>query len=749
MPVRLALPALAMALALPAWAEEPLGAPVAVPSADPSAPVAAPPPSDAPVEPVDEPSDEDLHLFVIHASNPEDEAVQSRETLDAEALARAAGQDLTETLSTVAGVTLQGGTADVSKPIVRGQTERRLLVLFDGVRHESQKWGADHATEIDPFAAGAIHVVRGASGARYGPDAIGGVILVESPELRRLPGVGGQALTSFSSNGNRSYAALRLDIAPAKVPGLSLRIHGDVARGANLRAPDYVLGNTASGVYNLGATAQYAWDTGYLRARWTRYDLRAGVFYGAQSSSPAAFQEQLDAERPITADLWRTTFPIDRPRQEVTHNLAALDLHTALGPRVTLDATYAFQHNHRAEFDQVRDADNAGAQYDFTLRTHSLDVVLSHDDVVTDRARLRGEIGAQGLFQENVYAGLPLLPNYRSFSFGVFGVGRLRIDRTDLEVAVRYDHLARNVWLSDDDRDRQARRGALEGIPCTPTDTGGARCPFAYDAASVSLGGLVHLIPDHLDLKLDAATASRFPHVDELFLAGAAPTFPVYALGDPDLGVETTWGGTATMELRTAWFDGEISGYGSYIDQFIYFAPELDADGELHVDVTVRGAWPRYSWRPIDATVLGGDGTVRVAPTAPVGLDLTGALVRMRDAATGAFLVGAPPDRVTARLVGRVPERDPLHALEIAAHVVWVARQTRTDLRADFAPPPPAYALLGLSADAQVHAGGRMIRIGIETNNLLNTRYRSYTSLLRYYADQPGRDLRVRLGLDF
>ncbi len=38
------------------------------------------------------------------------------------------------------------------------------------------------ATEIDPFSAGSISVIRGAAGARYGPDAIGGVILVEPIE---------------------------------------------------------------------------------------------------------------------------------------------------------------------------------------------------------------------------------------------------------------------------------------------------------------------------------------------------------------------------------------------------------------------------------------------------------------------------------------------------------------------------------------------------------------------------------------
>ena len=40
-------------------------------------------------------------------------------------------------------------------------------------------------------------------------------------------------------------------------------------------------------------------------------------------------------------------------------------------------------------------------------------------------------------------------------------------------------------------------------------------------------------------------------------------------------------------------------------------------------------------------------------------------------------------------------------------------------------------------------------RIGLQVHNALNARYRDYTSLLRYYADQPGRDVRIRLGTSF
>ena len=46
-----------------------------------------------------------------------------------------------------------------AKPVVRGRAISRVLKL-DGVRHEGQDW-ASTTPEIDPFAAGATHVVKG------------------------------------------------------------------------------------------------------------------------------------------------------------------------------------------------------------------------------------------------------------------------------------------------------------------------------------------------------------------------------------------------------------------------------------------------------------------------------------------------------------------------------------------------------------------------------------------------------------
>ena len=687
----------------------------------------------------------DSDEIVVHYVDPDLQGTRARTTLDEDALEASAGQDLAETLTQVPGVTLSRGTGDTAKPIIRGQTERRLLVLYDGVRHEGQKWGPDHATEIDPFSAGEISVIRGAAGARYGPDAIGGVVLVTPPPLREDPGISGRGVVYFATNGLRPHGALRLDAVPAGLDQLSLRIEGDYARGATLSAPDYLLGNTASETWNLGAAARLRWNQGEARLSWHHYDLRAGVFYGVQNSTPDEFEEQLLADTPPTAELWTRTYVTDRPYQDVTHDLFALHL-SQEGDWGALVGTYAFQLNHRQEFEQVREGVE-DAQYDFTLRTHSLDVVYTQPEVFLGSATLTGEAGLQGGFQENVYRGLTLIPSFRGFSGGVFAHERLQLGRVDLEAGGRYDHLSRTAWLDSQAWQRHLRQGTVDDGLCTELDNG-ARCAASYDTGSVSLGALVHLVPQVLDLKLDLSQASRFPNIDELYLIGSAPTLPVYAVSDPGLGVETAWTGSTTLGLRTRWVTGELSAYGGYIADYIYFAPELNDDGSLHYDVTIRGSWPTYSYRALDVTMMGADGGVQLGPELPVGLALSGSLVRIQEAATGQHLVGVVPDRARIEAIVRAPDLGPVSGLTLTVSTDLVAKQTRTDLDADFAPPPDGYVLLGAGVSARIALGRRSLRLGISGFNLLDTAYRDYTSLLRYYADQPGRDLHVRVGFD-
>ena len=119
---------------------------------------------------------------------------------------------------------LTSGT--VKKPIVRGQSGPRVLLLVDGVRHEGQDWGLDHGPEIDPFTADTIEGGRGAAGVRYGAEAMAGVVLVEPRPFREVKGYDGEITAVAELNGRRTTLAARLDGATSS--NFAWRIEGNV-----------------------------------------------------------------------------------------------------------------------------------------------------------------------------------------------------------------------------------------------------------------------------------------------------------------------------------------------------------------------------------------------------------------------------------------------------------------------------------------------------------------------------------------
>lgn len=97
----------------------------------------------------------------------------------------------------------------------------------------------------------------------------------------------------------------------------------------------------------------------------------------------------------------------------------------------------------------------------------------------------------------------------------------------------------------------------------------------------------------------------------------------------------------------------------------------------------------------------------------------------------------------------RWPEVGRIRNGYVSLHGTYVDRQRRFDRDADLAVPPAAYFLVGASAGVQLPLGDHLLTLGLEGNNLGNARYRRYVSLLRYFADEPGWELRLRLSFDF
>jgi iron complex outermembrane receptor protein len=689
-------------------------------------------------------------VIVIQERAPEPEAMGSTAVVDGKALARSRGRPLTEALAEVPGVAPLRTGSGVAKPVVRGQYGRRLQLVVDGVRHRAQDWGLDHAPELDPFVAARIKVVRGASGVRYGPDAIGGAVVVDPPEPRRRPGVRGELHAVGFSNGVGGSLASRLQGLFSELPSTSFQLEGSLRRSAASETPDYALDNTGAGEWALGATvAQRAGDDDY-ELSFRHYQARLGVCTCLRVDSAEDFRAQIERERPLGAESYTSELSVERPYPAVAHELAVARARWRWAGLGMLATTYSFQYDHRREYDIVRDA-TTGPQFDFRLATHDLDVVFEHVPLhVGDHAHLRGSVGVAGTLQVHDYAGLPLIPDYLGGAAAVHASERLVTRSVEVEGGARYDFLRRAASLARNDFSRLVRSGQLAEDSCGlfAETADSVDCATSFHTFSASLGARVELVTGWT-AKLELATASRPPNPDEQYLNGTSPTFPVLGLGKPDLGAETSLSATLTTAFRGGSWIAEVSGFVNRIDDYIYFQPAIDDGGAPVFDVLIRGTFPRFVTRPVDALFYGVDGGVELLLPAGFSLGAQLSVVRAKNRSDGGYLVLIPPDRVRASAGWR---RDDVFGLSQAFASVGATvqrRQTRYELSADFAPPPPGSVLVDLELGVRARFGHTPVELALRADNLLGTRHREYPSLLRYYADQPGRQIFLRLGLEF
>jgi iron complex outermembrane receptor protein len=634
----------------------------------------------------------------------------------------------------------------MAKPIIRGQYGRRLLILVDGIRHRAQEWGLDHAPEIDPFVADKLTVVRGASAVRYGPDAIGGAILAAPPELLQQPGHAGEAHLVGMANGLGGGLASRLQWASERVPGLAGQIEGTFKRLAAPATPDYALDNTGSRTWNLGAAVGYR-RRGDYRLSYLHYEAELGVCTCLRHHSIEDFNAQLALGRPIGSDAYRSDFEIERPSQRMAHDLALARAQWDWGGLGTITGTYAFQHDLRREYDVVRQA-VSGPQFNFRLMTNEAELVLAHRPLhLSDGLHVRGSVGVTGMAQHQYYSGLPLVPDYTAWGGGAYAIERLIGRDFELEAGVRYDVLARTAAIDRQSFLRLVRSGQLALDACGSSTVDPVDCASTFHTVSTSLGGLVRLT-DAWSAKLELSTASRPPNPDEQYINGSSPTFPVLGLGKPDLRPETTYSSSVTTSYQGHHVAAEASVYANRIANYIYFAPAIDGMGAPIFDVLIRGTFPRFVTRAVDAVFYGADGGIAVTPVPALELGAQVSLVRARTR-EGAYLVFVPADRVRATLTYKPPAFGPARKSFASVTGEYVARQKRFDLTADLAAPPPAYFVLGGEVGTELRVGAHPVEIAIQGTNLLNTRYRDYTSLLRYFADQAGWQLMLRLSLHF
>ena len=188
----------------------------------------------------------------------------------------------------------------------------------------------------------------------------------------------------------------------------------------------------------------------YSRQRWgidvfySQFRTKIGLFSGAQVGNLTDFYAAIARPEPRRQPGF--SYALDRPYQQVQHDLLRVRAFVRSERWGTLTATVARQQNARREFDVLAFSRSTNPELYLRLITHTADLVWEHSPATTANdgsrsvGRFSGSVGVNGITQGNVRRFLFLIPNYRNYGAGLFAIERYTRAHWTLEAGVRYDY---------------------------------------------------------------------------------------------------------------------------------------------------------------------------------------------------------------------------------------------------------------------------------------------------------------------
>src|SRR6266446_3929015 len=442
-------------------------------------------------------------------------------------LRRAQGVSLAHVVEALPGVRAITTGSQIGKPVIRGFSGARVLMLENGSRLEDYSWSDEDGPSVETAFVRRIEVIRGPASVLYGSDALGGVINVIAEALPDAAGGPAFIRTGFTL----SAASNNVEIAPgAQVEGargnMGWRVAAIGRHASNLHTPAGELDNTGFGAYNGDAAAGWRWPSGSsLSVRVVHY---GGEFKLLEANAPPGEtggperkagdeRVQISGQRP-----WGT-WRVEGKGQLQFHSLI----------EVADDST-----------------GTESEQFNLLLQTGSLDLLLHHGGTT---------FGLTMLGQRNDASGRePIVPNANVLSSAAFAFEQWSAGsgRWTLLAGLRGDFRRLSAERNDSlgvvaqDRSNQAWSGNA-GIVFTPKPGGG------------------------LSLSLNVGRAWRAPTLFELFANGPHIGEARYELGDSTMKPEASRG----VDLGVRWSGRrarvELAGYHNRMSDYIYVTPTV------------------------------------------------------------------------------------------------------------------------------------------------------------------------------
>lgn len=478
-------------------------------------------------------------------------------------------EKITDLLTDVPGVEVQGEGPFRGIPVIRGLTSNRVLILVDGQRlnnaRESTLFAGIQPGLVDLSQVERIEVVRGPASVLYGSDAMGGVlnIITEQPRL------GADRLTVHGGAGYEYGSASDVNRTWARVGGsgrgFGFSVQGSWESVENYSAPD----EAADRSYY----RPYVGDDGTVPN--SGMDQSAGHAGFRMLTGGGVLTAELDTVR--TRDIGFPGYDPETSGVDISFprfDRDKLSVRWEAGPLWGLRSVSLAGYGQRIVKESRRNIDPSPMFFQHMFTRSDIDTVGFNAQGIADRGSHhltfgfdlnRDDLEDEALNESPWGVDTNVtVPTSRQTSYGVYVQDEARVLRQlKILAGLRYD---RFQFRSDDDPD-------YTGDPFDVTDS-----DFSGTV------GALYSLTDHVELTALMGRAFRAPNIQERAYNGAVSEPGYWLVQNPDLDSEQTVTTEAGFKVHYDSYFGAFTVYNNDIEDLITYV-ELGPDPDTGLNL--------------------------------------------------------------------------------------------------------------------------------------------------------------------
>jgi iron complex outermembrane recepter protein len=645
----------------------------------------------------------------------------SLSTLNLKTLTQERSHNLSTTIENIPGVNSISTGIGIGKPVIRGLSSNSVLIVHDGVKHESQQWGDEHAPEVSLYDLDRIEILRGPASLLYGSEGIGGVVNIISKPLQfsntnKKIVYGDVDLGGFSVN-NEATGNVMLGLG---LKNVGLKGHLGYRKSGEVKTPEGTflvntlnplikdtiqggkLSNSGANEIEGGVSVGYRGNFGYIDAGFETFDREIQMH---------------DAD------------PLATGNQKLNTKQFELSGNFHLSKEYHLETILSYQIHGRKEFETVEDKDINNPTLNWKLNTFQGDLRL-HNDLSKN---LSGTFGLSFNNMVNQSLGIEkLIPNFNSTSFGVYGFEKYNAEKFTFSAGLRYDFKRTNIEPTIMGND------SLGNI----TKAINAR-NINFNSFSGSFG-IVYRPNDMIDIFSNVGRGWRSPSEFELYVDGVHEgtnrvekgiiTQNPNATPIPESSLNTDIG----IRARYSKFNIELSFFNNVVNNFIYPSPTNVID-------PISGL-PIFNVKQDKSTFRGLEYSFQYQPISYVLLSLNGDYVFTKNNANNSPLPFTPPMKNIIDLKLQKQQIGIMYNPYIKFSAKIVSGQNNVD---PLETTTEGYTLMNAGLGTDIVFSKTVASIDLSVDNLADRKYVDHLSRYKSFALNPGRSINLRVSVPF